>query len=96
MDKSLLEILCCPASGVPVDLLDSMPLAALNRAISAGTVRDIAGTVLQEPLREALLTRDRQLIYRVDDGIPVMLVDQAIRVNELDGLVLTTADQKST
>ena len=30
------------------------------------------------PLREALLTRDRKTVYRVDDGIPVLLAEEAI------------------
>lgn len=85
MDKSLLEILCCPASGVPVDLLDSAPLAALNRGIEAGNVRDVGGAAVQQPLREALVTRDGKLVYRIEDGIPVMLADHAIRVAGLAG-----------
>lgn len=89
MDKSLLEILCCPASGIPVDLLDSAALAALNRAIKAGGVHDVAGAAVQEPLREALVTRDGQLVYRVDDGIPVMLAGHAIRVVDVEGFIAT-------
>ena len=28
------------------------------------------------PLREALVTHDHRLVYRIDDGIPVLLVEE--------------------
>ena len=33
---------------------------------------------LAQPLREALVTRDRKQVFRVDDGIPVLLAEEAI------------------
>jgi uncharacterized protein YbaR (Trm112 family) len=38
-----------------------------------------------EPLREALITRDRKTVYRVDDGIPVLLVEEAIATAQVPG-----------
>ena len=38
------------------------------------------------PLKAALNTADAQRVYRIEDGIPVMLADQAIDVRGLDGL----------
>ena len=34
-------------------------------------------------MREALVTRDRKLAYRVDDGIPVLLVDEGIALGQV-------------
>jgi len=34
-------------------------------------------------LREALVTRDRKLAYRIDDGIPVLLVEEAIALGQV-------------
>lgn len=96
MDKLLLEILCCPVTRVPVDLLPGNALATLNRGIDAGAVKDLAGNVLQQRLREALATRDGQLIYRVEDGIPVMLADQAIRVADLGEYATDSSGRGST
>lgn len=78
MDKKLLDILACPATRQPLSLLDKAGLDALNRAAAAGTLRRADGTVQAGPLREALVTRDRKTVYRVDDGIPVLLVEEAI------------------
>ena len=38
-----------------------------------------------EPLREALVTRDHKLVYRIDDGIPVLLADEAIATGQVAG-----------
>ncbi|MEQ4574436.1 MAG: Trm112 family protein, partial [Gammaproteobacteria bacterium] len=53
-------------------------LEALNRAIAAGGVQRADGSRQEQPLREALVTRDRKQVFRVDDGIPVLLAEEAI------------------
>lgn len=83
LDKRLLEILCCPLSRQPVAPLTRSQLDALNRAIAAGGVQTVEGEPVATPLHEGLLTRDGKLVYRVDDGIPVMLADQAVGTQQL-------------
>ena len=85
MDRKLLDILVCPATRQPLSLLDNAGLDAVNRAIDAGTVRRDDGTAQAAPLREALVTRDHKRLYRVDDGIPVLLVEEAIATGQIDG-----------
>ncbi|MDE2156984.1 MAG: hypothetical protein KGJ32_14015 [Xanthomonadaceae bacterium] len=83
MDKRLLDILCCPVSKTPVRPLGRHELDALNNAISAGEVDTVAGTAVRDRLVEALITTDRKVIYRVDDGIPVMLPEEGIGTVQL-------------
>ena len=83
MDKRLLDILCCPVSKTPVRPLSKQELDALNLAIGAGTVDSVAGTPVREKIAEALITTDRKVIYRVDDGIPVMLPEEGIGTTQL-------------
>lgn len=78
MDRKLLDILCCPASKQPLALLNKAELAALNAAIGHGGLQRVDGSVQAEPIREGLITRDHQTIYRIDDGIPVLLADEGI------------------
>jgi uncharacterized protein YbaR (Trm112 family) len=85
MDRKLLDILCCPTTRQSLALLDAQGLEALNRAIGAGAVKRADDTVQTEPLREALLTRDRKTVYRVDDGIPVLLAEEAIATSQIEG-----------
>ncbi len=78
MDRKLLDILCCPASKQPLALLNKAELAALNAAIGHGGLLRVDGSEQAEPIREGLITRDHQTIYRIDDGIPVLLADEGI------------------
>ena len=83
MDKRLLDILCCPVSKTPLRPLDKHELDALNGAIAAGKVDSVAGAAVRERVDEALITTDRKVIYRVEDGIPVMLPEEGIGTLQL-------------
>jgi uncharacterized protein YbaR (Trm112 family) len=83
MDKRLLDILCCPVSKVPVRPLSRTELEALNKAIASNLVQSVAGVGIGEPLAEGLITTDRKVIYRVEDGIPVMLPEEGIGTTQL-------------
>ena len=78
MDRKLLDILACPATRMPLAMLEASGLEALNRAIANGGVHLNDESVQASPLREALVTRDRKTVYRIDDGIPVLLVEDAL------------------
>ena len=83
VDPKLLEILVCPITKVSVQVLGKQKLAVLNRAIAEGGVKHLDGTVVDTALDEALVTGDGRNVYRVDDGIPVMLEDLAIPTEQL-------------
>jgi uncharacterized protein YbaR (Trm112 family) len=85
MDRKLLDILACPATRQPLSLLEAAGLEALNRAIAAGAVRRGDGSAQAEPLRAALVTRDRRTAYRIDDGIPVLLAEEALDTAQAPG-----------
>lgn len=85
MDRKLLDILCCPVTKQPLALLDSAELDALNKAIAAGGLLRQDGSAQAEPVREGLVTRDHQTVYRIEDGIPVLLADEAIATAAIPG-----------
>lgn len=78
MDRKLLDILVCPASRQPLSMLEAAGLDAFNRAIAANGVKRNDGSAQQAPLHEALVTRDRKTVYRIDDGIPVLLAEEGM------------------
>ena len=86
MDRKLLDLLVCPATRQPLALLDKPGLEALNRAIAAGSVKRVDDAPQTETIREALITRDRKTFYRIDDGIPVLLIEEGIPVAAVEGL----------
>jgi uncharacterized protein YbaR (Trm112 family) len=83
MDRKLLDILVCPASRQPLALLEKTGLDALNRAIEAGGIVRVDDAAQSEVLREALVTRDRKTVYRVDDGIPVLLAEEGLATSQV-------------
>ena len=85
MDRKLLDLLVSPDTRQPLALLDSTGLDALNAAIATGTVVRADGSAQAQPLREALVTRDRKQVFRVEDGIPVLLAEEAIATAQIDG-----------
>lgn len=86
MDQRLLSLLRCPASQATLRPLRRDELDALNRAIAAGSATLADGQSWRTPLQAALITEDRVRVYRIEDGIPVMLADQAIAAAAVDGI----------
>ncbi|MCB0283684.1 MAG: Trm112 family protein [Calditrichae bacterium] len=83
VDKELLSILCCPKTKVDIQELIKQDLDKLNSKINDGTIHYADGKVVEEPLSEGLVTVDLQTVYRVDDGIPVMLIDMGIPYKQI-------------
>ncbi len=78
IDRKLLDIICCPVSKVPLVPLSAKQLAALNKAISAGAALNVDAQVVSGLLNAGLLTTDGKIIYRIEDGIPVLLPEEGI------------------
>lgn len=83
MDKRLLELLCCPVTKRPLRPISREQLRALNAAIEAGNVARVGGEAVAGALSDALVREDGQVIYPIDDGIPVLLAEEAIGTTQL-------------
>ena len=83
MDARLLEILCCPVSKTALIPLNQTQLGALNGAIASGGVLSVDGNLLRAPITAGLQTTDGKVLYRIDDGIPVLLPEEGIGTAQL-------------
>ena len=80
VSPELLEILVCPETKQPVRPASAEVLARLNEAVRAGRVRTRGGRALTDAVAEGLVREDGRVLYPVDDGIPVMLIEESIEL----------------
>lgn len=83
MDKKLLDIICCPVTRLPLEMLGTDRLSQLNEAITTGQVRNSASDAVTDQIAEALITRDGHYVYPVRDGIPILLEEESIDWNQV-------------
>jgi uncharacterized protein YbaR (Trm112 family) len=57
----------------------------LNEAIAAQRIKNREDAFVETPLDEALVTRSGKLIYPIRDGIPLLLEEQAMPLQQLEG-----------
>jgi uncharacterized protein YbaR (Trm112 family) len=80
VDPKLLEILVCPVDKTPLEVVE-LPEAVRRRLVEKyrDQFRD------EEPVVEVGLASPGGRVYPVVSGIPVMLVEEALSRDEIDG-----------
>jgi uncharacterized protein YbaR (Trm112 family) len=80
VSPELVDILVCPETKQPVAVASEDVLARVNEKISAGSLRNRGGEKVEKAITEGLLREDGKMLYPVDDGIPVMLIEESIEL----------------
>ena len=85
VDPKLLDILRCPVTKQQVFPLTKQQLATINEAIATGNVVHADGSTIDLPLQEGLVTKNSNRVYRIEQDIPVMLEDESILTDQVEG-----------
>ena len=81
IQPGLLEILRCPESQQRLRPADQALVEQLNQRIAADGLRNHAGKPMKEKLDGGLVREDGQQLYALRHDIPIMLVDESIRLD---------------
>ena len=83
VDAELVQILACPETRQPVRVADDALVQRVNGAISAGTVVNRDAQPVTDPIQTGLVREDNAYLYPVRDDIPVMLIGEAIALDQV-------------
>ena len=83
IDPDLLAILVCPETKQPLSAADGTLLDRVNAAVADGDLETRGGETVADEITEGLLREDGRVLYPIRQGIPIMLIDEAIEVGAL-------------
>lgn len=83
VDPELLDILVCPENKTKVTLAEEALVDKANAAIETGTLKNRAGDTIEEKIDAGLVREDKAYMYPIRDDIPIMLIDEAIPLEQL-------------
>ena len=72
----LVELLRCPETHQRLTVAPRELLAWIEKE----KLRNRAGAVVEEPVSGGLIREDGTLLYLIRDGIPIMLIDEAVPI----------------
>lgn len=79
--QELLSILCCPISQSTLRHLTSSEISLINTKIDSHELKSFDQCIIKQKLSDGLITVDSKYVYRISDGIPNMLPQDAIQLS---------------
>ena len=83
ISNELLSMLRCPEDRTTLTRADEGLVERLNKGIAAGQVKNRVGQTIAQAIEGGLIRQDRKYLYPVLHGIPIMLVDDAIPLDQI-------------
>jgi uncharacterized protein YbaR (Trm112 family) len=80
ISPELLQILCCPETKAPLTLATEHEIAEINQRIQKGDLQTVDEKKVSIPLEGGLIRNDRRILYRIQNKIPILLIQEGIRI----------------
>jgi uncharacterized protein YbaR (Trm112 family) len=77
-DLALLKILACPENLTPVRLASVSELEQMNKRVRLHTLKRWSGALVTTQIEAALIREDNKVAYEVRQGVPIMLIPEAL------------------
>ena len=71
-------MLCCPETKQSLTLADAILVERLNQQIAAQKLQNRAGEFVKSKVEGGLVRADGKYVYPVLQGVPILLVEEAI------------------
>ncbi len=82
IDPELLDILACPETKEPVSVVERELIDKINGKIKEGILLNRGKQTVTENIDGGLMRADKKYLYPIRDSIPVMLIEEAIPLDE--------------
>ena len=83
IDSEFLKILCCPETHQPLTPADAALIQRLNELIASGQLRNRGNQPVTRQCDGGLVRQDGQFLYPICQGIPVLLINEAIPIAQV-------------
>mgnify|MGYP000318121702 FL=1 len=80
LDPEFVKILVCPDNRTPVRIASEQEITNLNQKIEEGSLQNISGRKVNDKLDGGLIREAGDRLYPVRKNIPIMLVEEAIKL----------------
>ncbi len=84
LSQEVMAILCCPDDGSALTLGGESLVAQVNDMIHGRQLRNRAGQLVEHSLDGGLINANANMLYPIIEGIPVLVRDEAIPLNQVD------------
>ena len=81
VNAELINILACPETKQALSQASGDILSQVNARIETGSLRNRGGESISTPLEAGLVREVGKVLYPVDNGIPVMLIEESIELD---------------
>jgi len=83
ISNELISMLCCPETKQPLTVADASLIEKVNQKIEKRELKTRGGDEVLQKIDSGLVREDKQCLFAIRGDIPVMLINEAIPLQNL-------------